>query len=80
MSALTPHIRALLAEAKALSDAADKMGQPTTEGMFAAQFTLIALASAKLDAAQQLEREEQALTTPLVDVPIDYNPKRRSQA
>lgn len=55
MTALTPHIRAIRAEAKHLFAWADKATDPTLAKV------MRALASAKEGAADQLEAEDQAL-------------------
>lgn len=78
MSALTPHIRALRAEAGEINKAAAEY-----EGLAAhpARLTAIlifrGLAAAKLAAADKLEAEDAALVPPREgkDQPITYDPK-----
>lgn len=76
MSALSPHIRVLRAEADALFDQAQslRLGEH-----FAAALVVLAMGDAKRAAANALETEEAALKPPRegVDVPITYNPKGR---
>lgn len=57
MSALTPHIRVLRAEAEALRLQCDEIRGETSQQM-TVQMTLLALANSKLVAADALEAEE----------------------
>lgn len=58
MSALTPHIKALRAEAVALSDQAERFGEAKTDAQAGALMVLLAISTAKLSAAEALETEE----------------------
>lgn len=77
MSALTPHIRVLRAEAAAIGSIVQDVVEGHQCAMPATYETLCALRDAKIAAADQLEAEQAALQPPRegTDKPIIYDPK-----
>lgn len=68
MSALSPHIRVLIAEAKGLRDQVEDLDD--TEAQTIAKFVLLGIAQAKMDAVNMLEAEQRELEARIISIPL----------